>query len=137
MTTPTDQDIARAEALARLSVRAGRPVETCPFASDDRVLRARWVLAYARANAGDGALTAARGRFGDGDNFEEYWTAGPGLARWVGSPHPFTTLVALLRKHPKVAAKPGFAERLAATYFKKVKGYWPSERQGVNPVGPG
>ena len=72
-----------------------------------------------------------------GDEFEEYWTRGPGLSRWVGSAHPFTTLVNLLKEHLKVAAKPGFAERLAATYFKKVKGYWPSERQGTNPVGPG
>lgn len=64
---------------------------------------------------------------------EKYWCAGPGLARWSTSPHPWTTLVALLSKH----MTPGHAKGLASNYFKKVFGIWPGERKGANPVGRG
>jgi hypothetical protein len=49
MNVPSERDIARAQALGRLAGRAQRPVETNPYRADERVLRARWVLAYARA----------------------------------------------------------------------------------------
>lgn len=32
------------------------------------------------------------------DQLHHYWTRGPGLARWAASPHPWTTLVALLKE---------------------------------------
>lgn len=64
---------------------------------------------------------------------EHYWTRGPGLARWAGAAHPWTTLVALLSEH----MSPHHAKGLASTYFHKVFGIWPGERKGDNPVGPG
>ncbi len=33
------------------------------------------------------------------DELHHYWTKGKGLARWIGSPTPWTTLVALLSEH--------------------------------------
>lgn len=35
----------------------------------------------------------------DKDFLHRYWTKGPGLAKWVTSAHPWTTLVAHLTKH--------------------------------------
>jgi hypothetical protein len=49
MNVPSERDIARAQALGRLAGWAQRPVESNPYSRDERVLRARWVLAYARA----------------------------------------------------------------------------------------
>lgn len=72
---------------------------------------------------------------GDGNawRLKEYWTRGPGLARWANNAHPWTTLVALLTKH----VGPARAKGLASNYFKATFGYWPGERKGTNPVGPG
>ena len=54
-----------------------------------------------------------------------YWTKGPGAAKWVTSPHPYTSLVAALRKA-------GVPERevhgLAANLFKIVFGIYPGQR---------
>jgi hypothetical protein len=55
------------------------------------------------------------------DEFEEYWTRGKGLARWLGRPHEWTTLRNLLRKHPGIRDPEG----LATKYFHKVKGFYP------------
>lgn len=87
----------------------------------------------------DLTLQRRRGRRGrrGGEDLEEYWTRGEGLARWATNLHPWETLRDLLLTHPQIASKPGFAERLASTYFKKVFGIWPGERKGRNPVGPG
>lgn len=64
----------------------------------------------------------------------EYWTKGKGLAKWVGSPHPYTALTAALL----AAGVPAHSVHgLAANIFHGVKGYWPSERQGANPAGKG
>lgn len=46
----TDADVARAEALARAAARAGQDTDACPYpreGADNRVLRLRWLLAYA------------------------------------------------------------------------------------------
>lgn len=35
----------------------------------------------------------------DAEKLHQYWVAGPGLAKWAESPHPWTTLHALLSKY--------------------------------------
>jgi hypothetical protein len=35
----------------------------------------------------------------DAERLHEYWVAGPGLAKWAQSPHPWTTLHQLLSKY--------------------------------------
>lgn len=73
-------------------------------------------------------------QFGRGSQLWTYWTKGPGLLRWRLSPHPWTTLRdALLSEGVPVSQASGLASNL----FKAVFGYWPSEREGVNPVGRG
>lgn len=63
-----------------------------------------------------------------------YWTKGAGLAKWASSPHPYTALVATLRK----AGVPGHSiHGLAASIFRAVFGIWPGERKGANPAGKG
>jgi hypothetical protein len=73
---------------------------------------------------------------GDGEawRLELYWTKGEGLTRWVGNPHPWTTLYNLLLPHIK---NPNFCARLTETYFVKVFGFHSGSRKGLNPVGPG
>jgi hypothetical protein len=87
------------------------------------------------ADADPDEISAAAGRdiTPGRERLHHYWTRGKGLARWVASPHPWTTLVALLSKH--VSA--GKAKRFASKWFKEVFGIWPGERKGDNPVGPG
>ena len=72
---------------------------------------------------------------GDGNarKLKQYWTKGPGLAKWAASPHPWTTLVALLSKYMSTR----HAQGLASNYFKEVFGIWPGERKGANPAGRG
>lgn len=69
----------------------------------------------------------------DDNELKRYWTVGEGLKRWRFSPHPWTKLRNLLRKH----VGPGRAERMASAWFREVFGYWPGHRKGDNPVGPG
>jgi len=63
-----------------------------------------------------------------------FWTTGPrGLAKWADHPHPWTALYRQLRRFmPEEEAK-----RTAAQWFRDVKGYWPGDQKGSNPVGPG
>lgn len=71
---------------------------------------------------------------GDGnDNLKEYWTRGPGLARWAGTPKPWTALYTQLLKYMSSSR----AERTASQWFKEVFGIWSGERKGKNPAGPG
>lgn len=63
-----------------------------------------------------------------------YWTKGEGAAKWVASPHPWTTLHALLLAIP---LKEPLATRLTETYFVEVFGFHSGSRKGKNPVGPG
>lgn len=67
------------------------------------------------------------------DQLHHYWTRGEGLAKWVGSPTPWTTLYHHLVKF----VNPEMAKRMAAQWFHEVKGYWPGDQKGDNPVGPG
>lgn len=56
----TDAEIARAQALGRLAGREQASITTCPYPRTDRVLRLRWVLAYARAGGRAGLEGRAR-----------------------------------------------------------------------------
>lgn len=71
---------------------------------------------------------------GDSNGLKQFWTRGEGLPKWIGSPHPWTSLYHHLRKHIKSDA---LAKRTAARWFHDTTGMWPGERKGNNPVGPG
>jgi hypothetical protein len=62
-----------------------------------------------------------------------YWTRGPGLAKWVTSPHPWTALRNELAKY----LKPPVLDRTVSQWFRDVFGIWPGEREGKNPLGTG
>jgi hypothetical protein len=67
------------------------------------------------------------------EQLHHYWTRGKGLAKWRGSPHPWTALVGLLTEH----VGPQKAKVFASKWFHEVFGYWSGHRKGRNPVGPG
>jgi hypothetical protein len=68
------------------------------------------------------------------DELHHFWTRDPeGLAKWRGSPTPWSTLVAHLTKH----VGPEKAKVFASKWFHEVFGYWSGSRKGKNPVGPG
>lgn len=67
------------------------------------------------------------------ERLKRYWAFGAGAMKWKGSPHPYTTLVDLLRKYVPEHEVKG----LAANIFHMALGIWPGERKGKNPVGPG
>ncbi len=67
------------------------------------------------------------------DELHHYWTKGEGLAKWAGSPHPWTALYHHLLKY--VGSER--AKRMAAQWHHEVFGIWPGEKKGRNPVGPG
>ena len=89
-------------------------------------------MAAARLDALDRRIAAAADANPVDDHqakpLERYWTAGKGLARWAGNPHPYTKLVAELRKEIGVKMTPQQINGLAATYFKLVFGIWPGQR---------
>jgi SPP1 gp7 family putative phage head morphogenesis protein len=68
-----------------------------------------------------------------GDNLEHYWKRGRGRAKWVDSPHPWTSLYRHLRKHMSDAR----AKRVTSQWFIDVFGYASGARKGKNPVGKG
>jgi intracellular sulfur oxidation DsrE/DsrF family protein len=55
-----------------------------------------------------------------GERLHLWWTKGPGLRRWVGSPHPWTTLY---RQLLEKVGSPGKAKRMASRWFIEVFGY--------------
>ncbi len=59
------------------------------------------------------------------DELHHWWTKGPGLARWIGSPHQYTTLHAELVKATKGKLPPGEIDRMAASWVHEVTGEWP------------
>ena len=59
------------------------------------------------------------------DELHHWWTKGPGLARWIGSPHQYTTLHAELVKATKGKLPPGEIDRMAASWVREVTGFWP------------
>jgi hypothetical protein len=81
-----------------------------------------WDLAlehlYDEASRAAGTDTTAPGN----DELHHYWTRGPGLARWVGSPKPWTTLLALLQE--KVPDKPiEVLKKWVSRWYIEVFGY--------------
>lgn len=80
------------------------------------------------------------------DELHHWWTKGPGLARWIGSPHQYTTLHAELVKATKGKLPPGEIDRMAAAWVHEVTGFWPGSDmhrvlEGHKPrgsrIGPG
>jgi hypothetical protein len=61
---------------------------------------------------------------GRGKTLWQYWVQGPGLARWAGSPKPWTTLVAALESE---GVPPGQVKGLATNIYVKVKGHGPGQ----------
>jgi hypothetical protein len=84
---------------------------------------------HARVNEADTAPNSP----GRDDQLKTYWTRGEGLAKWADDPHPWTALYHHLVKY----MEPERAKRTAAQWFHTVKGYWPGDQKGKNPVGPG
>lgn len=82
------------------------------------------VAAGVEATPADVAATA---------RLHRYWTIGPGLAKWASQPHPWTALYHHLAKYMPAEE----AKAVAAKWFHEVKGYWPGDQRGQNPVGPG
>lgn len=85
-------------------------------------------------SAHGGVEVTANPKPGSPGFFKWYWTKGPGLAKWRSSPHPWTTLYNHIVKH---VGNPAMAKRIAAQWFHDTMGYWPGDRKGKNPVGPG
>lgn len=80
------------------------------------------------------------------DQLHHWWTRGPGLARWIGSPHQFTTLRAELAEATKGSVSPGELDRMASAWVHEVTGFWPGSdmhrvEEGHKPrghrIGPG
>ena len=78
------------------------------------------------------------------DELHHWWTKGPGLTRWVDSPHQFTTLRDQLVEEAHVT--PEVADRWAAAWVHEVTGFWPGSdmhrvEEGGKPrghrIGPG
>lgn len=85
------------------------------------------------ATAVEEALVREARKGGGGEQLKSYWTKGAGLAKWATSPHPWTAL----RDHLVKYMSPERADRTASEWFHDVMGFWPGERKGSNPVGPG
>lgn len=65
---------------------------------------------------------------------KRYWTRGKGLAKWVRSAHPWTTL----RRHlSKYIHDPDKLDRTTSAWFHAATGMWSGERKGRNPLGRG
>lgn len=60
---------------------------------------------------------------GDGGakNLKEYWTKGPGLAKWASSAHPWTEL----KRHLEKYMNPEEAKRTATVWYHLVFGVYP------------
>ncbi len=54
-----------------------------------------------------------------------YWSTGRGKAQWIGSPHPYATLVDLLRRFVSERQVHG----LAANIFREATGEFPGQRK--------
>lgn len=57
------------------------------------------------------------------DELHHYWTIGKGRRKWVNSPTPWTTLLALLVEHVKPPKPLEVLKKWASRWFIEVKGY--------------
>lgn len=73
------------------------------------------------------ATEARKGKRGSAKVLHDYWTQGEGLAKWVDTPHPWTTLYKHLLKH---MGDEDLAKRTAADWYHDVKGTWPGRHEG-------
>jgi hypothetical protein len=80
------------------------------------------------------------------DELHHYWTKGPGLAKWVTSPHQFETLRDLLLQFPFFQEDPERANKAANDWVHEATGLWPGSdahrvAEGGKPrghrIGPG
>lgn len=80
------------------------------------------------------------------DQLHHWWTAGPGLAEWIESPHQFETLRDHLLRYPFFQEDPERANKAAAEWIHEVTGNWPGSdahrvAEGGKPrgdrIGPG
>jgi HK97 family phage portal protein len=98
--------------------RAWLPGEAEAWAADD-------AAGLAVGAAAGGLGVGVRARAGS-EALHRYWTAGPGLAKWRASPHPWRTLRAFLSKYLS-------GEELDATtsaWYRDVFGHLPVMRKG-------
>lgn len=86
---------------------------------DDPETRDR-VLALAQSRYADELRAAGKDVTPGNDELHHYWTRGKGLAKWKGSPKPWTTLVALLTRH----VGPQKAKVFASRWFYEVFGFY-------------
>lgn len=76
----------------------------------------------------------ATGNAGSARRLKRYWTRGKGLAKWIRSAHPWTTL----RRHlGKYIHDPDKLDRTTSQWFHAATGMWSGERKGKNPLGRG
>ena len=66
-------------------------------------------------------LRAVTSHKGNAEDLKKYWMVGKGAAKWVGSPHPWTSLYHHLVKY----MPPDKAKRTAAEWFHEHFGFWP------------
>jgi hypothetical protein len=58
------------------------------------------------------------------DRLKEYWAHGDGRKEWIDSPHPWSTLHALMLKY----VSPAVADGLTSNIFRLATGHYPSQR---------
>jgi hypothetical protein len=80
-----------------------------------------------------GSATDAPGA-GRARALKRYWTRGKGLAKWVRSAHPWTTLHRHLGEY---IHDPDKLDRTTSAWFHAATGMWSGERKGKNPLGRG
>ena len=57
-----------------------------------------------------------------------YWTKGPGLAKWRGAAHPWTTLRRHLVKHLAGKMSPEAIDRITSDWYREVFGHMPNQK---------
>jgi hypothetical protein len=114
---------ARPKGEGLAAIRSSAPEEAQDGAMEDVTAAAKAVRSRQMALLGTRALghDVTPGH----DELHHWWTKGPGLARWIGSPHQYTTLHAELVKATKGKLPPGEIDRMAASWVREVTGFWP------------
>ncbi|GAA1401933.1 hypothetical protein GCM10009613_61070 [Pseudonocardia kongjuensis] len=79
-------------------------------------------MATARADAVANPKPGTRGYL------KWWWTKGPGLKRWAGSPKPWTTLRRQLGKHIKDKS-PAVIDSITSAWYREVFGRLPGRKK--------